>query len=855
MPAARRLKRAPLGQGLKRDLIQRTAFFILVFRVLGGLAAWLLFNELFLPVARDAWPVHVLFVCYFLVDAVVYFEYRDGQITTGIVLLDLLVNVTAMTVVAAYTGGLASPVVIIMLFKIAGYAFVFSPDVGVAAIMLTLAGFAALMIGEELGWLDLGRIEDVLSRETERRIDIAFRACMLGGVLVAAPWLFKQVADKEEQVDTEARKARDAAERERAAASVSSALLSVSEAISRLTRLDDILDKVVEIAPRVLGVDYCGIFLWNEDTGTYRGAAVSGVEPALAREITAMRLTPAEVPDLEWVRRLGHCALMAPRGIARFGAPESPALLTAPLLSGGRFYGVMQFARSRGKPSFVQRDLTTADGVASQTSVALERARLLEESRRFVRAIESTQEAVLITDRHRLVVFANQAFLRMFGYPHDEILGVDSLTLGGDLQRPWIDDVQRAVIESNWRGEATAQRKNGETFPVALHVSLIHTDDNRIEGAVAIMEDISTQKAMQQRMHRADRLAAAGELAAGVAHEVNNALSGILGEAEAVRDTDDAAELRAALGRVDIQGHRIAEIVRGLLGFARPQPPERKPLDLRGLVRETLALMAHELGRSRVQSETRFASELPVVLGDAKQLQQVLVNLLTNAMQAMEACGGGTLTISVQPDVAGVTLEVQDQGPGIAAEMLPRVFDPFFSTKEKGTGLGLSVSYAIVRAHGGDLTVRSILGEGTTFTLTLPKPAAETAVEARTVLLVDDDDGVAETLKAMLTREGLRVQRAASGSEALDVLARESFDAIFLDVRLPDISGPDVYARLAVERPEVARRVIFVTGGLWRIESRGLRDTLPAQPTLAKPCTAAQIREVLRLLRDTRAAA
>jgi len=844
--------RALLAPGLKYDLIQRTALFFLIVRVLGGLGAWILFNQLFIPADPFVWPF--LFVAYFIVNALFYFRYRDGRITPTLALIDVVANISTTTLVAQCTGGLTSPVVILILFKIAGYAFVFGPQSGVIAIVLTLSGLAGLTIGESFGVLSLG-VSERLPADTEHHIDLVFRATVPGLVLIAAPWLFKQIAEKEEQVGTEARRAKDAAQRERAAATVNEALLSMSEAVSRLTRLDEILNNVVDVAPRVLAVDYCGIFLWSEESGTYRGAAVSGVEANLADQVIGMRLSPAEVPDLEWVRRLGHCAVMAPRGIARLGAPEAPTLLTAPLLSGGRFYGVMQFARRRGKTGFTQRDLTIADGIASQTAVALERARLVDESRRLVRAVESTQEAVLITDRHRRIVFANQAFVRLFGYAVEELLGRDALTLGGSPSEAQLEAIQSGVIESNWGGEVMARRKDGTTFPVSLHVSLIRTDANRIEGSVSILEDVSAQKEMHERMQRADRLAAAGELAAGVAHEVNNALSGILGQAEAVRGATDTEAFRQAMARVETQGLRIAEIVQGLLGFARPQPPERGSVDLRSLVRDTLALMAHDLSRNRIRSETRFATDLPPVMADAKQIQQVLVNLLTNAMQAMEPRGGGALAVSIQPGLGVVSVDVQDQGPGISAEALAQVFDPFFSTKEKGTGLGLSVSYAIARAHGGELTVRSVVGEGSTFTLTLPAVASAVGQAPRSALLVDDEDQVAEALAVVLHREGLQVRRAASGEEALAILAHESFDAIFLDVRLPDISGQDVYARLAVERPELARRVIFVTGGLWRIDNRGLREKLPPQPMLGKPCTAAQIREVLRLLRDTRAAA
>jgi len=289
------------------------------------------------------------------------------------------------------------------------------------------------------------------------------------------------------------------------------------------------------------------------------------------------------------------------------------------------------------------------------------------------------------------------------------------------------------------------------------------------------------------------------------------------------------------------------------LGFARPRPPQRAAVDLHDLVRDTLALVAHDLKGGAIDSELRFPERLPAVHADVMQIKQVLVNLFTNAIHAMR--GGGMLSVSGEAQGGMVGLRVQDTGVGIAPEALARVFDPFFSTKADGTGLGLSVSYAIVQAHGGDLTVRSTPGEGTTFTLQLPAVAGTPVSEPRTVLLVDDDPVVAATLGEMLTREGFGVQHAATGAAAFEALAQQTFDAIFLDVRLPDISGPDIYARLAAERPEQAQRVIFVTGGLWRADSRGLREQLPPQPTLSKPCTAAQIREVLRLLRDTRVAA
>ena len=845
---------APLGYGLKRGLIQQTALPMLVFRLLDGLAVWVFFNEAFLVDFSMPWVIHGVFLAYFAANSFFCLRYRARRISGSTVLADVVMNMATMTFLCGWTGGVNSPVVLVCLIKVAGYGVVYGPYPGTMAIVTMLASTAVLVGGHVGGWWTIVPI-DVVPAMVEQRLDFVFRVGVLGAILIGATWVFRQVAAKEREAGAEARRARDAAQREHAGAVVTGALLAVSEAISRLTRIDEILNKVVDVAPRVLSVDYCGIFLWSEESATYRGAAVSGVEPAMARRLAGLKLSPAEVPDLEWVRTLGHCAVIAPRGMARIGVPDTPTLLTAPLLSGGRFYGVVQFARRSGQHSFTQRDLTIADGVAGQTAVALERARLVEESRRLVRAVDSTAEAVLITDRHRRIVFANEAFLQLFGYTRAEVIGRDALTLGGDMSEDWVRDVQRTVAETSWRGEANARRKDGAVFPVDFNTSLIRTEDNQVQGAVVIMQDVSAQRKLQEQLHRADRLAVAGELAAGVAHEVNNALVGILGQTELVHGPADVEALRAAMACVETQGRRIAEIVQGLLGFARPQPPQPGPIDLCELVRDTLLLMAHELGRSRIRSETRFAPGLAAVLADAKQIQQVLVNLFSNAAQAMEPRGGGTIQVNIQPGPGGVCLEVEDSGIGIPPDDLPRVFDPFFSTKEQGNGLGLSVSYAIVQAHGGEMTVRSVSGVGTTFAVRLPAAPAAEGSGLRTVLLVDDDPAVAETLATMLAREGLTVQRTATGEEALAAVARESFDAIFLDVRLPDISGQEVYARLVADRPDVARRVIFVTGGLWRVESRGLREKLPPQPTLSKPCTLAQIREALRLLRDTRAAA
>jgi PAS domain S-box-containing protein len=850
-------RRGSFKATLKRDLTQRAAAPVFVFRVVEGLTAWLLFTHTAFGATLDnfgraAWLLHLVFLFYFAVNTVCYLSYRAGRFRDRLLWLDLLTNFGTLLLVSAHTGGLASPVMVLCFVKIAVYGFVFSPLTGIAAILLTVVAVGGFVAGSELFGLDWVPGRSIGLAEAPGTLTLHF--LVVAGALLAATWLFHQVAESEEKTQVEGRRARRAAEREHDAAAVTGALLSVSEAVSRLTRLDDVLNKVVDFAPQILKVDYCAVFLWHEDAGVYRGAAVSGLDDRVANQLLTMRLRPEEVPDLEWVRRLGHCAVISPRTAERIGVTGKPTLLTAPLQSGGRFFGVLQFSRRNGK-SFTQSDLRLADGIAGQTAIAIERARLVEHSHRLIRAVDSTDEAVLITDRYRRIVYANPAFTRMFGWSWDELVGQAAPPLRQVFADRWKEELQAVIPDRAWRGETTAQRKDGSSFPISLHASLILAEDQQVEGAVAIIEDITAKTQMQEQLARADRLAAAGELAAGVAHEVNNALAGILGQVDLARDAQDPETLRTSLRRVERQGRRIAEILQDLLGFARPQTPLRDEVQLGELVADTLALLAHDLERHGIQSKVDSLADLPAVLADAKQIQQVLVNLFTNASQAMQGQTGARLVVRGRQEGSMVCLDVEDNGPGIPPELLPRVFDPFVSTKQSGTGLGLSVSYAIAHAHAGDLSVSSVPGVGTIFTLRLPRARRSEGAAPHTLLLVDDDDDVADSLQRMLEREGLQVHRVASGAEAFEALKAADYDAIFLDVRLPDLSGPEIFARLEEQRPDLARRVAFVTGGLWRTDNQSLRERLPPQPLLSKPCTPTQIREVLALLRDLRVAA
>lgn len=734
--------RFALDRGLKAELVQSTALTVLVFRLLEGLGAWVLCSSMYRSSVFPSWPVHLLFVAYFPLNGWFALRYRSRHLSPGVLAADVAVNVGVMSVAIALTGGVQSPVVFLLIMKIAGYGLLFSTRVALLAVLMCAATF---VLARFLRYPE-GPFASLFHRGFAA--DDLWRAFVLAVALAGGIWVFNRVAENERRAaraasDVEAKRrlitrefesARAATERADEAYTETVALDGVSETLSGFTQPRDILNKVVEIARGILWWDYCLILLWDDQTQTYYCSEVSGFEATRARKLRGLRLRPDDEPDLEWVRRLGHCAVIAPRDTGRIAAGESPTLLTAPLYSEGDFYGVLQFARTGGQQTFTTNDLRLADRLVARTTTALRRAKHLKEQ----------QEA--------------------------------------------------------------------------------------------------------------ERLAAAGELAAGVAHEVNNALAGIQGQVRAVSESHEPGVLRAALETVDAQTHRISAILQEVLGFGRPQQPSREAVDVRELVAATVKLMDHDFRRHHIAVEQAFPKALKPARADPKQIQQVLVNLFTNALHAMQP-DGGTLKVSAHEGHNVVYVDVADSGPGVPEGIVDRIFDPFFSTKKTGTGLGLSVSFNIVRAHGGDLTVESGADRGSVFTIRLPTVATGRVAALRTALLVDDEPAVAASIEDMLSREGLRVERAASGEEALRILETSSFDVVFLDVKLPDITGPEIYARLEEDRPELAQRVIFVTGGLWRFDRRGFREKLPPQPLLAKPCTSEQIREALRALQAPREAA
>jgi len=332
----------------------------------------------------------------------------------------------------------------------------------------------------------------------------------------------------------------------------------------------------------------------------------------------------------------------------------------------------------------------------------------------------------------------------------------------------------------------------------------------------------------QAQLVQAAKMSALGQLVSGVAHELNNPLSVIIGYGQLLLGREVPDKMRRPIELMVAQGDRMAKIVRNLLFFARQRPPERAAVKLQAVIEQTLALRTNQLALSGISVATDFARDLPEITGDAQQLEQVFLNLLLNAEQAiLEVKPQGRILIRTRLKADGPTIcaDVIDDGPGIAPDVLPRVFEPFYTTKSvgSGTGLGLSVSYGILEEHGGNLTVQSKPGE-TVFTVELPvRPVTQTAPApmprrvvasgtGRVALVVEDEPSVLDLVVTLLNLHGWRVDVAAGGNTGLECVERRSYDLIISDIRMPDGDGQTFYKNVLAREPALARRFIFVTG-------------------------------------------
>ncbi|MBL8716468.1 MAG: response regulator [Myxococcales bacterium] len=487
----------------------------------------------------------------------------------------------------------------------------------------------------------------------------------------------------------------------------------------------------------------------------------------------------------------------------------------------------------------------------SVIEIALHRSRverrLREREHLLATTLASIGDAVLTTDTHGKVEFANGAAEKLLGVPVDAMVGreVAAIALGA---APLGELVQTAITLRHASPiEALTLDCAGRTVSLQAGAAPV-ADKSTTYGAVLVLRDVTELRQMRRQLEFSDRLAALGTLAAGVAHEINNPLTFVTANLDfvrrqldslgrAARDPDALAPLGEALLEASFGADRVAHIVSELRLFARPEP-RPGPTRIENVLRWCIAVAQHEI-RPRARLVVRFGVT-PLVIGDETRLGQVFLNLLVNAAHAIPAGKPAENLVSVETIAdadGGCTVTIVDTGAGMTADVAARVFEPFFTTKRvgQGTGLGLSVSHAIVTALGGRIELESRPGCGTTFRVHLrpstetlvDRPAAEAVVvEPGRILVVDDEPFLLATLRRTLNTH--HVTTCSSVKEARAVFAGGArFDVVLCDLQMPHETGMDLYRDLQVIDPVQAERVLFLTGGAFTEDAAKFVATRP----------------------------
>ncbi len=628
---------------------------------------------------------------------------------------------------------------------------------------------------------------------------------------------------------------------------------------------DRVLSGTIEALHRTLGIERLGFFLPAEDgTMVVSHPATTGFDfkegdikipiEGSAAGWVIRNAKPLLIPD---VREAAHYYELA---------SDTRAEMCVPVMVNDRVVAALN-AESPRLNAFDEDDLRLFRAIAAELAVALENARLFEEIRaaeaNYRDLFDNANDFIFTLDGNFRISSANKVVLKSTGYQLDEIIGVHMTQFVKPEHLPKLYKLLKnrlASPESPTTFELPILGKHARE--ILLEVTFrIRREGRRPISIHCIARDITQRRELEQQLQQTEKLSAIGKLVAGVAHELNNPLTSIIGYANLLQKSDLPAVYQTDLEVIFRQAERARLIVRDLLTFARKIDLETEPIDINEIIQSSLSLMKSHLHAHNVQVITTLDFGLPQIIADPHQLEQVFVNLINNAIHALAKINPPRrLTIETKQVKNSIHVNCVDNGPGIPNNIINRIFDPFFSTKQvgEGTGLGLSICFGIISEHRGRIWTENAAEGGAVFHIELPIEAPVRSQPAQTVepppltassvqlkiLAVDDEPSLLDLLDRVLNQMGHTVETASNGQTALAKIKTQSYDLIICDVLMPDIVGPELYQKTLTEFPHLANRFIFITGNVVDIDTRVFLEK-SGLPWLAKPFLPADIEGVI----------
>ena len=443
---------------------------------------------------------------------------------------------------------------------------------------------------------------------------------------------------------------------------------------------------------------------------------------------------------------------------------------------------------------------------------------------------------ISLQSRDFKILRINKAYAELFNISPDDIIEKPCYQIVHQSDHPIPDCPHVKMLNTN--NESTIEMHHDELDRYfEITVSPIRDSSDEITGSVNIMRDITQVKKaeeekrlLQEKAEISSRLASVGEMAAGIAHEINNPLTGVIGFSDMLMERKLPQDMREQVEIIADGSRRVADIVKRLLTFARQHKPVRAMVNINDLIANTLNMRSYVLKTNNINVITEYDATLPLITIDPGQIQQVFLNLIVNAEYSMKKTDKpGELKITTKIINDKITVSFRDNGLGISEENMKRLFQPFFTTKPvgEGTGLGLSLSRSIIAEHSGTLSVESKINEGATFFIELPvkkdysyDESTESALSMNSqgsskrinILVVDDEMSVRQFIKSSLNTAEYYVETTASPYEALQKIKESNYDLIIIDIRMPDMSGQELFEKIVNDKPYMSKTILITTG-------------------------------------------
>ncbi len=660
------------------------------------------------------------------------------------------------------------------------------------------------------------------------------------------------------------------------------ALLDVLTDLSAELKPENLFQRIIERAIEVIpNADAGSLIVPKGDEFVYAAAVGFDIQQLKTFTFTRKDFLEYQAQGLQKTTRLSHKELLQlsqnnfPVAFNQYAEAgriyEIKSTLQAILYAGDDILGSINIDSLSKDKAFTDEDEQTLLLFASQASVAIQNARLFDEIRtaeaNYRDLFDNANDFIFTLDSNFKITSVNKVVLKTTGYRQKELIGA-RVTLFIPLEhQPKLYKLLKgrlASAKTPTTFEIPIKSKDDKTtfLEVTMRIQRI---GRRPVGIHCIARNITHRRELEQQLRQTEKLSTIGKLVAGVAHELNNPLTSIIGYASLMQDSDLPEIYQNDLKTIFKQAERSRVIVRDLLTFARKIDLETEPTDINKVIQTSLSLMQVHLQEQQVQTTMALDCTLPQTIADSHKLEQVFVNLLTNAAQAMAALPEPHhLTIKSTQEKNILVITFTDNGPGIPEDIISKIFDPFFSTKQvgEGTGLGLSICFGIISEHKGRIWVENNPQQGVTFYIELPivavtkstsphsdllitPPILTSADNPLHILAVDDEAPLLKLLVRVLTKLGYTVDTAKNGNIALQKLDAISFDLVICDVLMPDILGPELYEQVLVKFPQMKNRFVFVTGNVVDMDTRIFLEKSNL-PWLPKPFLPTDIDRVIR---------